>query len=295
MCIGPVDKFYDAVYSSNVQKESPPPLPQAKGIRLWSDWNVQIYKWAQRRLQNTNNINNNNNTFGYYILHTEDLISSDVNIRYDTIAKLAKWVHSNMIQEDLCCMAMLETEFLGSHDRTERQEVNNNQVQQRYGKWKNILLNNKALRDSVYQYGAEGLQVFGYEPTRSFLSTPGMSYKDHCQMIHIDQCKQKLSPIKSSPVSDTISSRITKTVTDNVPCTLDMGIDYKGNDLLAQELNSVGENNVDECCSLCRSYQGCHVFTYDKSNNMCYLKSNSSERIENESDKEKFISGKIQL
>ena len=44
---GPVEKFYSHMYGTS-HFTTPVPL---KAMRLWSDWNSQIYNWAKARTQ----------------------------------------------------------------------------------------------------------------------------------------------------------------------------------------------------------------------------------------------------
>ena len=49
-----------------------------------------------------------------------DLVDSNQNVRFAAIAQLALWVGSDINEKELCCLAVHNTHFMGSHDRTEK-------------------------------------------------------------------------------------------------------------------------------------------------------------------------------
>eukprot|EP00597_Dinobryon_sp_UTEXLB2267_P004862 CAMPEP_0170077396 /NCGR_PEP_ID=MMETSP0019_2-20121128/14224_1 /TAXON_ID=98059 /ORGANISM="Dinobryon sp., Strain UTEXLB2267" /LENGTH=528 /DNA_ID=CAMNT_0010289705 /DNA_START=50 /DNA_END=1637 /DNA_ORIENTATION=+ len=160
---GPVEKFYRDMYGT-------PDLAMAlplRAIRLWSDWNHQIYEWAQ--LQDSTSFDSTH-SFGYLAIHSEDLVSEVRAVRFAAISNLAKFVGSSLTARDLCCLAVRHTEFMGSHDRTPKQQGlggQQKQVSSRYGKWKGLLHGNTALSQELYRLGGPGLRTFGYEPMRT--------------------------------------------------------------------------------------------------------------------------------
>ena len=166
---GPVSKFYAANYGSN-DPQVPAPV---KGIKLWSDWNSQVYKWSDRYAQELRDIQSNSHSdsdrsFGYFAVHSEDLVSPSAVVRYAAIRHLADFVGSSLSSQQLCCLALQEAAFMGSHDRTpiNKKAQSANTVTKRYGKWHALLAKDAGLSERIHTEGAEGLRVFGYEPER---------------------------------------------------------------------------------------------------------------------------------
>jgi hypothetical protein len=56
-----------------------PGEPEARGIRLWSDWNVDMAVWAT--------MHSGESDFGYLRIRAEDLVSEDA--KYDTYKKVS--------------------------------------------------------------------------------------------------------------------------------------------------------------------------------------------------------------
>lgn len=158
---GPVNKFFNDMYNPSLRAE-----PQEMAIRLWSDWNAQIYKWAEAYAA----AGAAGKPFGYYAMHSEDLVSEDSQVRFAAIHNLARWVGSSASNDEVCCLAMRGSAFMGSHDRTPRaggKGSGKDPVSGRYGKWRGLLEKNAPLRERLQRAGAEGLRVFGYEPLRT--------------------------------------------------------------------------------------------------------------------------------
>lgn len=180
---GPVDKFFPFMYGQSHQMEAPP----IKAIRLWSDWNSQIYHWAKSRSTKQSA----NKSFGYLAIHSEDLINDEVNVRFNAIRNLAKWVDSNLSLDDLCCLAMKDSKFMGSHDRTDRKEVNAEQLSSRYGKWRSFINNDVALFDSLHSAGKEGLEIFGYEPKRRLAEPHEVTENGYGCKMTFQECQNR--------------------------------------------------------------------------------------------------------
>jgi hypothetical protein len=91
-----------------------------------------------------------------------------VSVRYAAIRHLASFVGSSLTAQQLCCLALKESDFMGSHDRTpiNRRAKSASTVTKRYGKWHAQLDANPRLSEQVHREGAEGLRIFGYEPLR---------------------------------------------------------------------------------------------------------------------------------
>lgn len=167
---GPVDKFYNDFYKGiNNQFDLP-----IKAIKLWSDWNSDIYEYSLQYYQQLSYQKESIKSFGYHLIHTEDLIQdNNIPIKFNTIYHLAKFIGSTLSNDQLCCLAKRNVQFMGSHDRTpiERKQHNNNnnnnqQVKSRYGKWKTHTANNPSLLHDLLYHGKRGLKFFGYEPLR---------------------------------------------------------------------------------------------------------------------------------
>eukprot|EP00605_Chrysophyceae_sp_TOSAG23-4_P000618 GSChrysophyteH1.ASY1.ANO1.697.1 assembled CDS len=143
----PVQKFYSDMYGMDRTDN------HVKGIRLWSDWNSQLYTWAKERVTKLQR------SFSYMALHTEDLASDKVEIRFKAILNLAKWTGSTLSTQELCCVAQ---------NVVKRQNRGNAQkeISKRYGKWRGILNRQPALSDAIHKAGAKGLEMFNYEPRR---------------------------------------------------------------------------------------------------------------------------------
>jgi len=187
----PVQKFYQDMYGQDSQDS------RVKAIRLWSDWNSQVHDWATeytRRLRNmysgysgdvggdagaggdSSQAASPEKTFSYMGLHSEDLVSEDIGVRYRAIASLAAWVGSTLPPARLCCIAQSSAHFMGSHDRTSRDEVRvqnrgneQKELSKRYGKWRAMVRQNPALGKALDAAGKVGLELFGYEPAQPLL------------------------------------------------------------------------------------------------------------------------------
>ena len=134
---GPVEKFYADMYQGTNKVISFNEPLQVKAIRLWSDWNAELTKWA-KNMAISEEKKVSGKSFGYFALHAEDLVSESMAVKFSAISHLAEWVGSNLSDQDLCCLAMQDAEFMGSHDRSSKKEVGNadTALSRRYGKWK---------------------------------------------------------------------------------------------------------------------------------------------------------------
>lgn len=170
---GPVKKFFKAMYRTQGTQ-----LPeQVKSIKLWSDWNSQVYHWATHYAsqldQEATTTARNEKSFGYFAIHSEDLVHPSTAVRFAAISHLASFVGSDLDPTRLCCLALKESGFMGSHDRTPITKKTASgaagaaQVSKRYGKWHAFLEKNRALSDAIHKEGSEGLRIFGYEPPRA--------------------------------------------------------------------------------------------------------------------------------
>lgn len=283
---GPVQKFYAAMYnpSENFINER----AELKAIRLWSNWNAALKKWAEDHVTKFSNDRANiNKTFGYYALHSEDLVDDDKNIRFAALANLADWLGSDITDKALCCLAMKGTEFMGSHDRTDMKAKDANKLTSRYGKWKNLLRLDPGLRSGIFTIGSTALKEFGYEPMRNVL------YKDQktkdergssiFKMLNGKSCDILPSDCGFLPSNIAPKDRIDaiKIESWGVPglCNVMKGIDYRGGDLTVQSMTLEGGIDSTQCCRTCQSTPFCKHFTIDLINNLCYLKSNTVQAL----------------
>lgn len=196
---GPVDKFFHTMYAGRYNTLPGP----VKGIKLWSDWNAQVYKWSARYAEQlrkqygggsgSSGAGAVGKSFGYFAVHSEDLVSPSVAVRYAAIRHLAAFVGSSLTAQQLCCLALKESDFMGSHDRTpiNKRAKSAVTVTKRYGKWHAQLDKNPTLSRTVHEEGAEGLRLFGYEPSRG-LADDGMREPqgDYCsaEVVAGTQC-----------------------------------------------------------------------------------------------------------
>eukprot|EP01036_Dinobryon_divergens_P026983 gene26983-35688_t len=273
---GPVEKFYANMYGTS-DFSTPVPL---KAMRLWSDWNSQIYNWAKTRTQKLldESSQNDDTYFGYMALHSEDLVSLDTAVRFAAIKDLAIFVGSSLTDDELCCLSMKGSEFMGSHDRTLKQKENSeSQVTSRYGKWRSHLAGNTALAKDIYRLGSEGLRIFGYEPMR-LMADASMTTGTHSYTcaLSADQCGFK-KPASSQEVGTDAVAVKPEDWTLSGKCETFADIDYFGADLSAFVMD--GEDNA-ACCRQCLATASCKHFTIDTNSRTCYLKFNlaSSKR-----------------
>lgn len=162
---GPVEKFFESMYESRFNHLN----PAEKAIKLWSDWNFQAFAWSRDYAEKYRKEKVNDKSFEYLAVHTEDLIGDDITVKFALIKHIAELVGSSLSDLQLCCLAMEEVEFMGSHDRTERSADKYQRAQQvksRYGKWRSRVGENTMFKESLHKLGENGLKTFGYEPMR---------------------------------------------------------------------------------------------------------------------------------
>jgi hypothetical protein len=178
---GPVQKFYHDMYSH--QHDFMHLQSNVKGIKLWSDWNVDVYQYSKDIVEDINK-KNQPKIYGYFQLHSEDLVSSNRQIRFAAIYNLAQFLGSTITENEICCLAYEDSEFMGSHDRTPiKKSAGETQVSSRYGKWRLHTQNNPTLLKDLYHHGHAGLRLFGYEPLRS-LATEDMVTTSGYQCVY---------------------------------------------------------------------------------------------------------------
>lgn len=237
---GPVEKFYDDMYGRD--KVQPP----VKAIKLWSDWNSQIFRWSKQYIESKTKApmdgasnsrltsllrgglesDSEKKSFSYIVVHTEDTVSESRAIRFAAIHHLAKFVGSTISNDQICCMAVESMEFMGSHDRSEVDRNNQQkQVSSRYGKWKKKTEKNPSLLKSLYSAGNTGLALFGYDPMR-VLPEDAMVTEDgyHCNFDPKD-CKYENKMLNPE---DGAFNRKPEEYAIEGTCEITAGIDYKG-------------------------------------------------------------------
>lgn len=287
---GPVEKFYNDVHPHS-EAQNNVIQREIQAAQLWSEWNSQIYTWSKQHISGSEIKSNNNYTYDYFVLHSEDLVSTNMNVKYDVVMNLAIWLSSNISASDLCCVACSGSEFMGSHDRTERKDVDINALNSRYGKWRRNP--NKQLINQLHSYGQEGLELFGYQPenrrytdsinqialqrsnnvnseTQRFKSysqtcQSKLPSKQDCQFL-AQQSKSLLLPISS--------------YTSRGICKIELGVDYRSmQDLFVTPFDPTKPH---QCCDTCKQSTSCKYFTIDMRNSLCYLKSVQGTSVEND-------------
>jgi hypothetical protein len=262
---GPVNKFYKGMYPQAAQRQKSTNL---QAIQLWSDWNSQIHEWSLAQPHEKDG-----HSYGYMLLHTEDLVDERVGVRFGAMKDLAMWVQSDASDDYICCLAIKRASFMGSHDRTARtpksERQNAAQLKQRYGKWRAQTKKNPKLAEDLHRVGSQGLSLLGYEPLREFADedtewgnsgSGGSGYQ--CTLSQAE-CGF------SEQAADTVDSK---------PCVLRESTDFRAGSLRI-DLAVTPATSAQGCCGECREAKGCSHFTYDDKNNYCYLKSGGGKMI----------------
>jgi len=168
----PVNKFFGNQYPAGSPHHRLG--PEAKAVRLWSDWNVQLLDWGTKH--------GDGERFDYMAVRTDDLIRAEA--RFAAIRQIRDFVGSTKSDQEICCIAMESNKDLGSHSYGKKEK----QVTQRYGKWHAKVEGKPQLKTDLHREGARGLEVFGYEPHRPGDEIPcecsksAPSKKAHCSM-----------------------------------------------------------------------------------------------------------------
>jgi len=222
---GPVDKFYKDMYGERDGVRN----PELRGIKLWSDWNSQIYSWAEAYHDKVERMNTSSRSFGYFVLHSEDLVSDELSVKYAVINQLAAFIGSSLSKEAICCLVLQETEFMGSHDRSKvRKQHANAQLSIRYGKWRREVEEGTTLFSQLHSHGKVGLQLFGYEPLRSMdgdTSSCTASMKDKCVFDGDDYHKGGGGEAEDA-IALMAPQREAPSYSDGGVCTVVKGVDY---------------------------------------------------------------------
>lgn len=274
---GPVNKFYADFYGSDRN------LPQVKAIRLWSDWNTEILEWAQQTIAEYDSQEairgegEADSSFAYFAIHSEDLVSPNVAVKFAAIKYLAIFVGSNLNNKELCIIANEGKDFMGSHDRTHvgKKDSSQTQLAKRYGKWRAHLADpkNAKLKESMYQIGGKGLSVFGYEPLRELADETMVSNDGfQCTIDPEVAASQAVAAVtKQFKASDYAIASV---------CSAFGDIDYVGEDLQSIMLPEM-DMEPTACCMKCKITPGCKHFTIDPTHSMCYMKTGNNGRNAN--------------
>jgi hypothetical protein len=263
---GPVEKFYQDMYANNPETRLLHP-PQ-KAIKLWSDWNSQLYHYAKEYVNAFSSSAKGdgagegaaggeekypNHRLTYQVVHSEDLVDDSRMVRFAAMYALAKLVRSTMSVEEICCLSVKDVSFMGSHDRSVLKNHGGNgqeQLSSRYGKWKKQVAGNEALNRDLHSLGKEGLKVFGYDPMRPLAEDLSVPYDDTsgsytCTMTH-EQCLVQYSE-RMKDLEDASHEAKLHSVEWGISgtCDIHFGVDYKGEDLDAV---SISFEHPTECC-----------------------------------------------
>jgi hypothetical protein len=269
---GPVDKFYDVMYGNDNKRRK-----ELKAITLWSDWNTQVNAWAQNYAQR---LSDPEKSFGYLAFHSEDLVSASLSVKFAAISHLAEWVGSTLSEDELCCLALQEGVFMGSHDRTTDKVNPKSNLESRYGKWKSRLQGDHELSKEMHILGKNGLSTFGYEPLRQLASAEATTKSCFICKVENTMCKK---------IKDAAELQEADEYSDKGICHVKIGFDYKGGDIVSVDL-STEVNDKSACCRRCKSTPGCTNWTYNKGDFNCYLK--TSGGIETK-DRLHLVSGSV--
>ncbi|RYH05332.1 hypothetical protein EON65_45025 [archaeon] len=275
---GPVEKFYEDMYAKHAADVKD---KRVQAIQLWSDWNVGILQWSLAYVQSLSNTNTSSSDkgYGYMMLHSEDIVSPDMQVRYEAMAKLAMYVGSDMSADRICCMAVKDSTFMGSHDRSQHAVVS-----KRYGKWEGYTRNNKGLLDQLYGKGKEGLKLFGYDPLRtsSTLVEDGGGLLGYRCVKQTDDC---LDPEEKRQQEELVATVKQKN------CMVQMGVDFPGADISSVSMpeTMLMVESAVFCCEQCKVNPACKFFTTAHSQHVCYLKSSQTDVV----SKEQLISGAV--
>ena len=285
-------KFYEPMYNKKPQNGP------TSAIKLWSDWNTQIYEWVRSITSSLTDYKqlvgsgSNSRSAGqahgnvdyelnYLALFTEDLMDPVTSVRFSAISHLAEWVGSNLTDEELCCLAIQETTFMGSHDRTAGKGTKKVSASSRYGKWKAKVGNNQQLQRDLESTGGPGLNLFGYKEGRTMASPNAVSKNGYQCSVSV-KCVKKVKPT-------------TVDFTMSITCKIHPGMDYKGGDLPVASAGTAKVSSLDGCCKACREKPACRYFTFvpgeESQPGNCYLKNVKAKEVFDPLRSDSIISG----
>jgi hypothetical protein len=318
----PVRKFYDVVHTTKYDRQIEQSL---KSIRLWSDWNSQVYYWSLNKIQNDERYVQGKRRFSYMILHAEDIVSENKAVKFAAMRDVARWIGSSRTYDQICCMALEEVKNLGASGARSRQGKGG--VKSRYGKWVAQVASNPTLNKSIHEYGEEGLRIFGYVPMRHEPPYTPRNPNDNSSMVTVLGFKNtsvagdyncNLSRTYCNRINGVIDKRpynkrsnttlhfgsyqglFSQGFNDGPKCSFLHGYDLQAprdGHIKMISLKSRGRFrskgvSIERCCSACYRSTSCKYFTYDGTVDRCYLKRQISGLIKDKTTVQ-YISGYI--
>ena len=260
------------------------------GLRLWSDWNSQVYQWvrsitsSKEKYEEIAPKHSGPASFSYMALHMEDLMHPTLSIRFRAIVHLAEWVGSSLTEDQLCCLANQDSNFMGSHERAPDKDKFHFNPVERYGKWKQKVANNYDLELKLNQVGGTGLKMLGYEPMRKLADPKATTKSGYRCTVHVAKCAME----KRLTMNDTIAMQQI--------CQMRPGQDYVGGDI-PMIAGALATRGADACCRTCRMNPVCKFFTYIKNEKAeegsCYLKLSKDKIRFNRDTLKTVVSGDV--
>ena len=275
----PVKKFYEFTFSG--KNSTLPASATGKAINLWRRWNLGAARYGTEHAGKGH--------MGYLHLRSEDLASHDVTTRFGAMQRVAEFVGSSLSNRELCCLALEEEEFMGSHDvdfakksRAHAHAANpsaptsggeqSSAITTRYGKWRTKLKEGSAVLSELNEVGKDGLAFFGYEPFR-----PAAGPSDGFQCHATPEAKAKCEKENSSGVAPRA-----------VTCRYLTATDFRGKG--SGDIGRTHASSREQCCKACTKNHMCEHFTFDTKGLMCFLKTGKGQVVSGVSD---FTSGSL--
>jgi len=185
-----------------------------------------------------------------------------------------------MDEKAVCCLALEQVSFMGSHDRTEvkgpQGQAHEKALKGRYGKWRAQVVGNPVLQQQLTQYGGEGLRIFEYE---SASSSPEISVNTEEMAISKSGFHCSVSSVTCSPLfpvlkRENILPEVIVVQGDerhqSGQCLTHKGLDYRAGGV---DITTLQSDSIHACCGYCLNNRECKYFTFSKTATMCYLKS----------------------
>eukprot|EP01041_Mallomonas_annulata_P003225 gene3225-6375_t len=275
---GPVEKFYETMYGV----DRPLRHPAVRGIRLWSDWNTQIFNWASTAMASLGGSKDTNRSFEYLFVHTEDLVpySSSISVRFNVLWKIASWVGSNLDESAICCLALQKSSFMGSHDGTQSKRGQDS-LKGRYGKWKEQVRVNPNLGDQLELAGGVGLKTFKYEAKEGLVQGQGLSDSPSLQSETSSSgfvCSETSYCPTPSPSTNSVKLKVA-----DATCVVHEGVDYRGGGSDLETISGTPPISPEQCCNACMKNKKCKHYTMNKDTGICFLKTGKGTVVSDES------------
>ena len=114
----PVKKFYDTFYPDERERDlqlieqgfRANSREKIQAMQLWNDWNSQVHRYGMNSSDGV--------SFDYLLLRTEDLLDHS----FETTLKLADFVGSQKILQEICCISQMTSQDLGASLKGNRAE-----------------------------------------------------------------------------------------------------------------------------------------------------------------------------